>query len=261
MLRKPVFLAILLGFAPIGTLPTEASGFGRHRDGDERPIVAVFDIETKLIHIGRSMLLALSDYLANCLSRYYQIVPRSRLKKRLMAEKTKAYKHCYDQSCQIEIGRELAANKSLATQIMRIGKKCVVTANLYDLKRATTEKGAAAKGKCSRDAITSLIEKVVWRLEHYWEPNQKSLKSTSLRRSGTLVVTSLRYGTIFIDGKKVGHTPRMVIDLPSGEHSVEVRFTPSAKKKKRIIIRDGETIQAHFRMDIRPDDQVDPFGS
>ncbi len=129
----------------------------------ERPVVAVFNIEVKRVALGKDRVAELSDYFADSLAATgaFQVVPRDQLKKRLVGLKKKSYQACYDQSCQVEIGRELAASKSLATRLMKIGSKCVVTATLYDLRRAATEGGATAEGGCGEDALRESLKKVV----------------------------------------------------------------------------------------------------
>jgi len=95
--------------------------------GDERPIVVVFSVEMKNLRMSRPEQDALSDYLTDYLTGklagagVFQVVPRDQLKKRLMKQKTRSYKECYDQSCQIELGRELAAEKTLATKVLKLG--------------------------------------------------------------------------------------------------------------------------------------------
>lgn len=120
--------------------------------------VAVFDLQLRRIRLRASVRSALSDYLAAQLAaRGLSLVPRSQLKKRLRRQKRASYRSCYDQSCQIEIGRELAAQKSVASQVMRIGKRCVVTLTLYDLRTATSERATTAKGRCSESGIMSAL--------------------------------------------------------------------------------------------------------
>ena len=129
----------------------------------ERHIVAVFNIEDKGARLTRQMLDRLSEYLAMKLaaSGRYQVVPRDQLKLRLVEQKAKSYKKCYDQSCQIEIGREMAAQRSLSTVVMKLGTKCMVTAVLYDLKKATSVHGASTTGQCHEDGIVASIKQVV----------------------------------------------------------------------------------------------------
>jgi len=130
------------------------------------PVVAVFDVENKGTDIDQPTLERFTDYLAAQLvaSRRYQVVPRDALKKRLQQKKADSYRKCFERSCQIEVGRELAAQKSLATVILKLGSKCMVTATLHDLKRATAELAASAKGSCTADAVVASLEQVVRRL-------------------------------------------------------------------------------------------------
>jgi hypothetical protein len=55
----------------------------------KRPIVAVFDIQAKAVRIKRSTVRMLSDYLATRLAAAgtYRVIPRSQLKKKLVAQK------------------------------------------------------------------------------------------------------------------------------------------------------------------------------
>jgi hypothetical protein len=133
------------------------------------PIVAVFNIEAKGVKFGRRALSNLSDYLAARLAATgnFQVVPRAELRKRLRQQKKKSYKACYDHNCQVELGRELAAQKSLATSVMKMGRNlCVLTSTIYDLKRAATERGATAEGPCTRKGIMESIKSVVRQLTH-----------------------------------------------------------------------------------------------
>ena len=108
----------------------------------DKPIVAVFDVDCSTrVKLPAEARKGLADYISSRLteSGQYVVVPRDQLKKRLVAEKANSYRECFDQSCQIEIGRELAAEKTLATKVVKLGKRCTVTLTLYDLLRSTTE--------------------------------------------------------------------------------------------------------------------------
>jgi hypothetical protein len=129
----------------------------------QSPIVAVFDIEIQRLTFEREFLNGLTDYLAIRLaeSGKYQVIPRSALKERLAESKMTSYKECYDQSCQIELGRELAAEKTLATQIVKLGSRCSVSIALYDLKKAATETAATTSGACDEDGLAGSLDAVV----------------------------------------------------------------------------------------------------
>jgi hypothetical protein len=125
--------------------------------------VAVFDIEDKSGRLSPSEIDGLTDYLANKVAEggLFHVVPRDEIKKRLLLQKSKSFKKCYDQSCQIEIGREIAAQKTLTTTISRIGSSCVVTAALFDLRKAATDATASSRGKCGTDELVTQIENII----------------------------------------------------------------------------------------------------
>jgi hypothetical protein len=131
----------------------------------ERPIVAVFDMEDRGSGLDKEVLANLTDYLASLLAEGgYQVIPRDQIRERLTGKQKESYKTCYDQSCQIELGRELAAQKVLATQILKIGKTCQVTSNMYDLKKTATELAANASSSCDVDSLLGAVRTVAAKL-------------------------------------------------------------------------------------------------
>ena len=86
----------------------------------QRPIVAVFDMEDKGSGLAPNSLFNLTEYLAARLTEEgYQVIPRDEIRSRLKEQKTESFKECYDQSCQIELGRELAAEKTLSPRVLK----------------------------------------------------------------------------------------------------------------------------------------------
>jgi formylglycine-generating enzyme required for sulfatase activity len=149
----------------VGVLAFYLSPDGSATLAQERSIVAVFDLEVKGIELDGGTVDRLTDYLGSLLaSKGYQVVPRSQIKDRLVAAKTDSYKDCYDQSCQIDIGKELAAQKSLASQVLKLGKKCKVTVNLFDLKKSASEGAGTASGECGEDEVVESLERAVGNL-------------------------------------------------------------------------------------------------
>lgn len=151
MIRGAWWLALLV--AALG--PTAAGS-------EERPIVAVFDVENQGSSLDGKTIDRLTNYLCSLVAgKGYQVVPRADLKRRLVEKKQESYRQCYDQSCQIEIGQELSAQKSLATQIILLGGRCKVALSLFDLKRAASEKGLAVSGGCTEAEIVDSLERAV----------------------------------------------------------------------------------------------------
>jgi hypothetical protein len=143
------------------TSPKPASG-----PGPRKPIIAVFDVQDTTGKTKKEDLLSLTNYLGTVLTKSgkYKTVPRDQLRKRLFETKKGTYKNCFNESCQIELGKALAAQKSLATTLIRVGSKCAVTANLIDLKTETAEKGASVTTGCSTDELLDAMEKLVEQL-------------------------------------------------------------------------------------------------
>ncbi|MCK6548900.1 S41 family peptidase [Myxococcota bacterium] len=123
-------------------------------------VTAVFDVEVQGFALERASLVALSDYLATSLAATgrHRVVPRDELEKRLRDQKAASYRACYEESCQIEVGKELAADHALATKIVKLGAQCVLTMKLFELKSAATTWAATARGPCAREALLDLVE-------------------------------------------------------------------------------------------------------
>jgi hypothetical protein len=150
-------LAALMTFS----LPAQA------QDKKPPPVVAVFEIENRGSPLTGDELIALTDYLGTKLGERgrFQIIPRQEIRKRLVQQKKASFKACYDQSCQIEVGRELAAQFTVSTSISRVGRTCIVTSALYDLRKAATATTASAKGPCTADDLLAAMDKIADKLE------------------------------------------------------------------------------------------------
>lgn len=130
------------------------------------PILVVFDVEASGLELAPTMLNGLADYLVTRLteSGRYQVVPRAQVRVRLAEAKNDTYKECYDESCQIELGRELAAQKSLAAKVVRLGSLCTVNLTVFDLRRAASESAASASGTCSEDGVVASVNAALSKL-------------------------------------------------------------------------------------------------
>jgi hypothetical protein len=151
--RKTIILmALALGLA------------GSARAGD-KPIVALFDMEDKGSGLGKETIGNLIDYLSARMTECgYSIIPRDQIHKRIQEQKKDSYKACYDMSCQVELGRELAAQKTLSTKILKLGDSCSVTAELYDLKKSATESAATEEAACEVNKLVEAVKKISQKL-------------------------------------------------------------------------------------------------
>jgi hypothetical protein len=74
------------------------------------------------------------------------------------------FKACYDEGCQIALGKALSAQKTLSAKLRHIGKKCVATATLYDLKTETTERAASIETDCTPESLMGGIRQLATEL-------------------------------------------------------------------------------------------------
>jgi len=136
------------------------------RTNPAREIVAVFDIQDSTGKLDKQTLVQLTTYLLTRMTQtgIYKTIPRDQLRARLLEQKTGSYQQCFDESCQIQLGKALAAQKSLATSLIQVGDRCAATANLYDLKTETVEKGASVKTGCTTNELLEAMEKIATQL-------------------------------------------------------------------------------------------------
>lgn len=81
-------------------------------------------------------------------------------KDQIQTMKSESYKACYDNSCQIELGKALAASHILRSRIAQFGSKCVLNAELIDLRSEVTVKASSARGACEPEGFLGMSEEV-----------------------------------------------------------------------------------------------------
>lgn len=134
----------------------------------ERPVVvALFDVDGTKAEFDDHTLEALTEYFAMRLaaSRTMSLVPRGEVRTLLEDQKADSYRACYDESCRIELGKELAAEKSISPKILRTGEHCVIGAVLYDLKNEIAEHAASSRTACGEEALLDAVDRVVAELQ------------------------------------------------------------------------------------------------
>jgi len=127
-----------------------------------KPVVVVFPVHDLSGQLGKPALKQLSEYLiAKLAEGSYRVVPEDSIKRILVEEKKKSYRKCFDRTCQIELGKAVSANKMMATKVMKVGKECVVTAVLFDLKTEASEKAVTKKTACTAAGVMGAVDSIV----------------------------------------------------------------------------------------------------
>ncbi|HOX45971.1 MAG TPA: hypothetical protein PK668_20380 [Myxococcota bacterium] len=133
-----------------------------------REVLAVFDVQDVASRFKgkEAELVQLTTFLATAMAATgkFTVVPREQLRQRLLEEKKDSYRACYDNACQIELGKAVAAEKTLATQLIQVGAECAVVANVYDLRSETAATAAMVQTACGEaqllDAMRQVAEQI-----------------------------------------------------------------------------------------------------
>jgi hypothetical protein len=141
------------------------------------PVVAVFEIEDATKRPKR-LIVGLTDYLRVKLaeSRVVKVVDKgeqeAQLKKLISAEKKNSYKTCVDESCQIPLGKELAADRILRGKLTRFGKSYVVSVELIDLASGASTGAASDKSNGTEEGLMASVERIAQTLAKNVEQTQ-----------------------------------------------------------------------------------------
>lgn len=129
-------------------------------------VVAVFSMDGADAHLSKKSTDKLTEYLAARLTETgsFLVIPTSQIRQRIEQQKAESYSACYDEACQIEIGKELAAQKAISTKVIQLGTHCVVTAGLFDLRRAVVERSATREGGCGEEDVASALHAIATEL-------------------------------------------------------------------------------------------------
>jgi len=135
-------------------------------NGGERPILAVLEIEDSSGKFKPEDIQSATDFLRAGLvstQRYY-VVDKGRQEEKRQAMmsrlKRESYDPCHDESCRIELGRELAADTVASCSVTSLGSTCAFSCELVPLDKAASTQGGLEKFDCTLDGMVVAIEKV-----------------------------------------------------------------------------------------------------
>lgn len=187
------------------------------------PVIAVFNIEDARPpkqRLSADELRNLTEYLATKLSSSgaFKIVPTTQLRAAIAEKKKETFGACFDSGCQIEIGKELAAQKSLSTRIIIVGKECVVISTLYDLREAASERSADQEGGCDGSSLGAALKVIAAKLAS--APDEK----TRAPEESTRAAEPATPKTEVLNGARVpgGMNPKVVIKTSMGSIVAEI---------------------------------------
>jgi formylglycine-generating enzyme required for sulfatase activity len=221
------------------------------RGADRRQVVAVFDIQVKYMKISKSKKKMLTEVMAEevALGGVYQIMPPGDVKRTLNQHSANSYKKCFDEKCQIQLGRQLPANKLLTSTIKKIGGKCRVTGSLYDLKRQTTDTTAKAVSGCKDTQLVKSIEQVAAKLRAFgtggspdMSAGQASDWSTAVSEYIVQFDSQPSGAVVLVDGKMICKETPCSRSIPAGKHVVSMQAERHRERKQQLSIKEGSQV-------------------
>lgn len=218
--------------------------------------VAVFDIDARNVQgFNESMLSTFTDLLDGVVANSgYRTVPRSQLKEQLSQQTADSFNACYDESCQIELGKAVAAQKAVTSVWARLGDTCVLTIRLFDLRTELTEFSTKSNAECSQSGLRKGIEEVGSALRARVQSvgtfgldlkAGQEIKNPPTDKSGYLKVNVHPKGRldekveIYINGSLAGTTNHgfFTKELPAGRYVVLLRTPGDLFRHQRIEVR------------------------
>ena len=218
-----------------------------------KPVVAVFEIKNEA-NLDSLFLYKMKEVIDTQLaaSGKFLVVPNSEIRKALEEKVAESYRDCYDEACQIEIGKQIAAEKTLATAVKRIGSQCIVTMQLFDLRKNASENAGTAKSGCDKDQVVEAIElsltqlvlrKIttsaldVQRMGSKTEQIKPAWSPSILPKKVFIAFDSEPEGAVVqIDGKLICHSTPCRKQINAGVREVTMQKERYIQKKKRISL-------------------------
>ena len=91
-------------------------------------------------------------------------------------------------------------------------------------------------------------KKPVARVEQSPEKPATEKPAAAPKGPGRLEIAVAPWGDVLVDGKKRGRTPPLlVIDVPAGAHTIEIRNATSPAHTARVEVKPGETVRIQHR--------------
>jgi hypothetical protein len=157
------------------------------------------------------------------------------------ALKLESYKECYDESCQVAVGKELAAQQTINTRIIEIANVCTVSIAIFDLRLEASVFARNAEGGCSENALLGLIREALGGVAaSVAEPEPEEPSEASPVAITTLILDSDPEGAeIIVNGERQDQRTPAALELTVGTHVIELKKVPFFARQK-VTLTEGQ---------------------
>jgi len=231
----------------------------------KKPVVAVFEIKNEA-NLNKGFLEKMREVIGAELtaSGIFLVLPNSRIQTALKEKVAESYKDCYAQACQLEIGKRVAAEKTLATAVKQIGSQCIVTMQLFDLRKSASENAGTAKSGCDEGMVAKSIYHSIEQLSAQTRTTQSSKRSREIIsspragdknwspdiRNQKIIVTFESEppgAAVKLDGKLLCPVTPCKRNIRSGVRQVEMNKDQYSRKSERLSLT--SSTEVNFRLE------------
>lgn len=130
-------------------------------------VIAVMDVEaqsldrTLLANLGEQLRVFIAAQKVRTIDKGAQ---EKVLKEQISSLKSESFAACYDDACQLELGKALAASHILRSRATRFGTRCVLNTELIDLVSEVTVAASSSQGECDPEGFLAMCEDVAKKL-------------------------------------------------------------------------------------------------
>lgn len=151
--------------------------FKMFADDDDKLRLAVMEFEDRSGTLSKQLLADATEYLRGALisANKYIVIATERQNQTMIKDmKKESYKECNDKSCQIQLGKALAAETILRTTITRLGQTFVIASELVDLAKEATVVGAREKYDGTENSMSEALDNIAEKVIAAYESIQNS---------------------------------------------------------------------------------------
>ncbi|MBN2494164.1 MAG: formylglycine-generating enzyme family protein [Deltaproteobacteria bacterium] len=227
---------------------------GPDAQSGQRPVVAVFDLNVQRIQLAGSQRDMLTRLLAEEMGvgGLFQVMPPGDVRQALQAQSSESYRDCYDEQCQVRLGRQLPANKLLTSTLRMIGQRCRLTGTLYDLGRQTTDIVAREESGCQEAELVRSVEKVAAKIRSWGggaameEGSGEKTASDWEAAGGQEVIVRFTSqpgdAVVLVDGEVVCNATPCSRGLTIGWHTLAMKAVKHSMRRERVQVAAGTKI-------------------
>ena len=225
--------------------------------------LAVMEIEDQSGKLSKKLLEGAAEALRTELvaSNRFTIISKDRQRQAMIkGEKKESWKECYDQSCRIQLGQALTADQILTGIVTYFGKRYTLTAELVDLAKEATVKGAKAEFDGTEEGLAEAIRNIAAQIAgvkrggssfQSGKTGEKVEEWDVGQGEETIVKFDSTPGeaVVMVDGRILCQKTPCSKMLTQGRHEVTLQKENYLPKTKVFDIKKGQNISAELEPD------------